>query len=168
MKVQCNGIVNGHFEEKYGCRGSQFGEAGYDNYSIPFEIIDPPQGAVSYAILLEDRDAVPVTRGFSWIHWVACNFTRTSIKENESASAKDFVQGLNSYISPQGGSKPSELCASYCGMAPPDRPHVYELHVYALDKKLDLANGFYMNEMFRKMDGHVLASCTIQGIYKNS
>ena len=167
MKVQSNGIKNGRFEEKYGCRGSQFSEAGFDNYSIPFDIIDPPKGTVSYAILLEDKDAVPITKGFSWVHWVACNFTRTSIKENESVSAKDFIQGLNSYTSPQGGSKAPELCASYCGMAPPDRPHVYELHVYALDTMLDLAKGFYMNEMFRKMDGHVLDSYTLQGIYDN-
>ena len=167
MKIVCNGIKNGRFEDKYGSRGSQSNEAGIQNFSIPFDIIDPPKGAVSYAILLEDKDAVPVTGGFSWIHWVACNFTRTSIKENESVSAKDFIQGLNSYTSMQGGKKDPKMCVGYCGMAPPDRPHVYELHVYALDTMLDLANGFYMNEMFRKMDGHILDSYTMLGIYDN-
>ena len=167
MKVISNGIKNGHFEEKYGFKGSQVNDAGIHNYSIPFEIIDPPKGTVSYAILLEDKDAVPVTGGFSWIHWAACNFTRTSIKENESASARDFVQGLNSYTSMQGGKKPPEACIGYCGMWPPNCPHVYELHVYALDTKLDISSGFYMNEMFRKMDGHVLDSYTVKGIYDN-
>ena len=51
-------------------------------------------------------------------------------------------------------------------MSPPDGPHIYELTIYALDCFLELSNGFYMNEMFRKMDGHVLESATIKGVYK--
>ena len=52
-------------------------------------------------------------------------------------------------------------------MAPPDAPHIYELRVYALDTVLDLKPGFYMNEMFRQMEGHVLEEVVIKGEYKN-
>ncbi len=50
---------------------------------------------------------------------------------------------------------------------PPDKPHIYELHVYALDKMLDLERGFLLNELYREMDGHILAQHTLKGIYEN-
>ena len=52
-------------------------------------------------------------------------------------------------------------------MTPPDKPHIYELHVYALDKLLDLKRGFLLNELYREMDGHILAEHTLKGIYEN-
>ena len=50
-------------------------------------------------------------------------------------------------------------------MAPPDAPHWYELTVYALDCLLPLENGFFMNHMFRRMDGHILAQDTVKALY---
>lgn len=52
-------------------------------------------------------------------------------------------------------------------MAPPDAPHVYEIHVYALDTMLDLKQGFNYNELYHQMDGHILDQATLKGIYKN-
>lgn len=40
------------------------------------------EGVVSFAIILEDKDAYPVTGGFVWIHWLAANITRYELKEN--------------------------------------------------------------------------------------
>lgn len=42
-----------------------------------------------------------------------------------------------------------------------DAPHLYDLHVFALD------TGFYLNELYKKMDGHILAQCTLQASYNN-
>lgn len=165
MKVESSGIVNGIIEDRFGARGTQFNVNGHGTYSLPYQVTGAPEGTQSFALFLEDKDAVPVTQGFAWTHWVACNISRDYLKENESISAGDFVQGLNSYISVQGGSQSRELSVGYCGMSPPDGPHVYELTVYALDCFLELSNGFYMNEMFRKMDGHVLDSAVIKGVY---
>lgn len=52
-------------------------------------------------------------------------------------------------------------------MAPPNEPHTYELHVYALDTMLDLKDGFWFHEMFRQMEGHVLDQVTTKGTYRN-
>ena len=52
-------------------------------------------------------------------------------------------------------------------MAPPNEPHTYELHVYALDTMLDLKDGFWFHEMFRQMEGHVLEQATLKGTYRN-
>ena len=49
----------------------------------------------------------------------------------------------------------------------PDKPHIYELHVYALDKMLDLARDFPLNELHREMDGHILDQFTLKGLCEN-
>lgn len=167
MTVTSTGIVNGKIQDQFGKRGTQFNEKGMPTYSLPFKIENAPAGTKSFAIMLEDKDAFPVSGGFSWIHWVAANITRTDIKENESQTAADFVQGLNSWTSMQGGNQSKELSRFYGGMAPPNAPHIYELHVYALDTMLDLQNGFNMNDMYRLMDGHILGQYTLKGSYDN-
>lgn len=165
MKVISSGIVDGVIQDKYGKRGTQTNPYGVITYSLPFEILDSPPGTHSYAIVLEDKDAVPVTKGFPWIHWTACNIQKTAVAENESQNNPAFVQGLNSWTSVQGGSLPSEECCCYGGMGAPDRPHIYELHVFALDTMLALPNGFWMNELYRAMEGHILECATLKGRY---
>ena len=165
MTVTSSGIVNGVIEDKYGKRGTEFNENGIPTYSLPLKIENAPEGTVSYALLLEDKDAFPVSGGFSWVHWTAANITKTELKENESQTATDFVQGVNSWLSLQGGSHPAESCSYYGGMAPPDSAHIYDIHVYALDKLLDLENGFHLNQLYRQMRGHILEETTIIGEY---
>ncbi len=92
---------------------------------------------------------------------------RKNLVENESQTADDFVQGRNSWTSIQGGEQSTELSCYYGGMTPPDKPHIYELHVYALDKMMDLEKGFLLNELYREMDGHILDQFTLKGIYEN-
>jgi Raf kinase inhibitor-like YbhB/YbcL family protein len=167
MIVTSTGITNGIIDDKYGKRGTQFNENGIVNYSLPIKIEDSPKNTVSYAIVLEDKDAYPVTKGFSWIHWLVANLTRTELLENESISAKDFVQGCNSWTSIQGGNQSVELSCYYSGMGSPNAPHIYEIHVYALDTMLDLKKGFLLNELYHKMDSHILDTFTLKGLYYN-
>lgn len=166
MKVSSTGITNGIIADKYGKRGP-VNASGMPIYSLPLKIENVPKGTVSFAIVLEDKDAFGPSGGFSWIHWTAANITRNELQENESQSAKDFVQGVNSWTSIQGGKQSAALSSFYGGMAPPDAPHVYEIHVFALDTALELENGFLMNELYKKMKGHILAQYTLEGIYNN-
>lgn len=167
MKVTSTGIINGKIDKKYGKHGEHFNQNGMPTYSLPFTIEEAPIETISYALVLEDKDAFPISGGFSWIHWTAANICRTTIEENESQTAKDFIQGVNSWISQQGGQQSKELSRFYGGMAPPDAPHLYELHVYALDTVLDIENGFLMNELYHKMEGHILETYTLKGYYDN-
>jgi len=167
MRVSSAGIdANGMIADKFGKRG-EVNAHGMPIFSLPLSITQAPKGTVSYAIMLEDKDAYPISGGFSWVHWTLANLTRTELAENESQTAKDFVQGVNSWISMQGGKQSPEDSSFYGGMAPPDSPHTYEIHVYALDTMLDLKKGFYMNELHKAMDGHILESVTLKGIYSN-
>lgn len=163
MKVISSAIVNGAFEDKYGKRGSQFSPNGMPTYSIPFEISDAPFGTKSFAVVLEDKDAITAS-GFVWIHWLIANLERTSVAENESQSAVDFVQGANSWASVLGNFSIEEASA-YGGMAPPNCLHRYELIVYALDCKLDLPKGFRFNDLHFAMQGHILDQAVVMGTY---
>ena len=69
MKVTSSAIKNGAFEDKYGKRGTQFSPNGMPTYSIPFEISDVPTDTKSFAVVLEDKDAITAS-GFVWIHWL--------------------------------------------------------------------------------------------------
>lgn len=169
MIVTSTGILNGVIADKYGKRGTQFTQNGMPNYSLPLKIENAPEGTKTFAIFLEDKDAIPVA-GFSWIHWVAANIKTNSIPENASLLQRnEFVQGRNSWSSPLLGNDALsvEESSMYGGMSPPNAEHRYEIHVYALSNELNLENGFYANELFEKMEGKVLDSITITGTYKN-
>lgn len=167
MLVTSTGIVNGTIDPKFGKHGTQFNENGMPTYSLPFLIEGAPLETQSYAFVLEDKDAYPVSGGFVWIHWLGANLTATEVAENASQVTRDFVQGSNSWTSMQGGNQSRALSSFYGGMAPPDAPHLYELHVFALDTTLELKDGFYLNELYHKMHGHILSQYTLTGTYDN-
>ena len=163
MYITSEGLdARGHWMDIYGKRGTQFGKDDMPTYSIPLAIHDAPIETKSYVIIFDDMDAVPVC-GFVWIHWLVANLTRTHLEENESSNAQDFLQGVNSRYSHDNMTR--EEASVYGGMAPPDKPHRYDLKVYALDTLLPLENGFFYNELRRAMEGHVLAEASLSGIY---
>lgn len=163
MKISSQAIVNGVFEDKYGKRGAQFSPNGMPTFSIPFEISNAPEGTQSFAVVLEDKDAITAS-GFVWIHWLISDLKRSTVAENESLTATDFTQGANSWASAL-GQLDIEEASSYGGMAPPNCRHRYELIVYALDTVLDLPRGFRFNDLHFAMQGHILDSASIMGTY---
>ena len=163
MFVTSSAIQNGAFEDKYGKRGTQFSPNGMPTYSIPFEIHDAPQGTKSFAVVLEDKDAITAS-GFVWIHWLIANLERTVIQENESQTATDYVQGANTWASKL-GQFDIEEASFYGGMAPPNCLHRYELIVYALDTKLNLKPGFRFNDLHFAIQGHILDQAVVMGTY---
>lgn len=165
MKVISSGISNGMIQDRYGKRGSQFDEFGRASCSLPFTIQDAPANTVSFAFLLEDKDAIPVC-GYSWIHWTGANLKTCVVPENASQTSADFVQGTTSWSGKISG-RDRMAVSSYGGMSPPDKPHRYELHVFALDCELPLTTGFYANELWWAMNGHILEYATLSGLYGN-
>lgn len=165
MNVTSTGLERGYFFDRFGKRGNQKNSFGKVDYSIPFSIAEAPKDTGSFAFWLEDKDAIPVC-GFSWIHWVGANLNRSTVAENESISNSHFIQGANSNVSPLAGAHSIEESSYYTSMSPPDTDHLYELHVFALDTMLDLGSGFFLNELYRKMQGHVLGTATLSGYYR--
>ena len=152
MRVTSTGIQDGHWEKKYGKYGRDFID-GIPALSIPFAIHNPPQGTKSFAAVLIDYDAEKVA-GHPWVHWLVANLGYDNVGAGESRSANAFIQGQNSWGQNY-----------YGGMTPPDAPHQYELHIYALDEDLPLAAGFTYPELKKAMEGHILGSYTLSLIH---
>lgn len=161
MRIISEVMNGGEIPIRFGKYGTEKNAYGIPCVSIPFSIADAPEGTVSYALILDDADAVPVC-GFTWIHWIAANIKKTVIPENDSADA-DYVQGINSWLQTYG----KDGSVGYGGMTPPDAPHSYTLKVFALDTELDLQEGFFLNELMHAMKGHILAEAEVEGIYRN-
>lgn len=154
MRVTSTGIKEGRWEKKYGKYGKDFID-NIPSLSIPFAIQNPPEGTKSYAVVLRDNDAVAVS-GKPWIHWLIANLGYENVAEGESRSENAFLQGRNSWG-----------FNYYGGMTPPDAPHKYDLHVYALNRELPLHSGFGILELEETMQGHILESYILSAVYDN-
>ena len=165
MQVHTSAIENGVFHDRFGKRGSDFSPNGMPSRSIPFSISDAPAGTQSYAVVLDDKDAVTAA-GFVWIDWLIADLTATSVPENDSIAAQGYTQGANSWASVLGELSIAEASA-YGGMVPPNYPHRYDLTVYALDTQLNLPQGFRYNDLHYAMQGHILATASVTGTYSN-
>lgn len=159
--VTSGAVVFGELAPEYGVRSLE-GAAEADaernpTRSPPLKLLNAPEGTKSYALLMEDPDAVPVV-GYVCDHWLAANITTAELAADASlAAAGSMVQGMN-YLGQVG----------YTGPAPPaGTAHVYVFTVWALDTKLDLDNGFSRSELEAAMEGHILASAEMTAEYKN-
>lgn len=156
---------NNYLSDKYSkYAADDLKRSGIPYVSFPIEFKDIPSETKSLALTFIDYDAVPVC-GFPWIHWTVANIPGVITELPENASEiKPFsiIQGQNSFASPLGGQKDPNVIHQYGGPTPPDRDHDYTLTVYALDKELNLSNGFYLNELLKEIEGHVLEEKSIR------
>jgi len=149
MELITSAIVDGKILDKYGKRGDL-------TLSMPFEFRNYPENTVSFALIIEDYDAIEVC-GYDYIHWLVCNISGDRLRENASILSKEyFIQGVNSNNE-----------NSYIGMAPPNKSQTYDITLYTLDIRLDLEEGFNYTELKNKMSGHILSEVNIKGIYDN-
>lgn len=148
MKITSTGIVDGVISDKYGKRGDM-------TLSLPLEFTDYPNNTKSFAVILEDFDAIPVC-GHCFIHWLVADLKKPYLEENASLLNHDFKEGKNHFNR-----------FNYGGMAPPDKDHYYDITVYALDAILDLQNNFTREELIEKMQNHILDQANIKGLYRS-
>lgn len=133
---------NGFIPQKFTCQGEDINPA--------LIIEDLPKAAQSLALIVDDPDASVGT----WVHWVVFDIPLiNSIKEN-SVPGK---QGRNDSGRDE-----------YGGPCPPSGTHRYFFKLYALDKKLDLAEGITKQELEKAMQGHILEQDKLIGLYKKS
>ncbi|KFF31613.1 YbhB/YbcL family Raf kinase inhibitor-like protein [Bifidobacterium bombi] len=132
---------------------------------------------------LTDPDSIPVC-GFEWIHWCVANMPVEALMFdfNDShalAIPPDFsrqlpsmipeaLQGRTSAASKYVGSTDPSVTMRYNGPTPPDKPHGYELSVWATASPLPgLAQGFWLNDLrhaivnYGESEGSVLESAGI-------
>ena len=141
LKVTSAAFKQGEFiPSKYTCDGKNI------NPELSIEKI--PAGTISLALIMDDPDA---PRG-TFDHWIMWNIP---VVNNIAEGSAPGVQGKN-------GKEENE----YTGPCPPEGIHHYHFRVYALDTKLDLPPGSDKQALLKAIDGHILATGEIVGLYK--
>jgi Raf kinase inhibitor-like YbhB/YbcL family protein len=117
-------------------------------------------GAKSYAIVMEDPDAKPVT---PVVHWLAWNIPATITSLPEGLQEQPRLTDPDGVL--QG--RTSHGSTGWFGPRPPvgDKPHHYHFQVYALDKVLDVPWGADRDQLLEAMQGHVVGKGELIGTF---
>lgn len=164
MEVFSKNIVNGYVGDEFGKNSKD--PKSYLNGQVVRSIHvgwkNLPKETKTLAIFCIDFDSIPVC-GFPFIHWSVANIDPSwnELKENASLELRDkLIQGQNStcsrFFSNDKKMKISPDTALFAGCGPPDKDHTYSLSVFALNKSLNLKNGFFANELLKQLVGNVI------------
>lgn len=120
--------------------------------SPELDIVGIPTSTQSLALVVDDPDAPLGT----WDHWVVFDIeSPTDTLKVPRDSTSIGVQGVNSWH-----------LTGFMGPCPPEgEEHEYIFTVYALDTTLDLPSGVDSGPVYSAMEGHVIASAVLTGIY---
>jgi len=133
---------NGKIPERYTCDG--------EGVNPSLEISGVDESAKSLVLIMDDPDAPSGV----WDHWVKFNIS-TSTTEIKEASEPEGIAGVGT-----SGNK------DYLPPCPPDREHRYFFKLFSLDTKLDLKEGSTKKEVEKAMEGHILQSAELIGLYE--
>lgn len=127
--------------------------------SPPLGVLDPPPKALSLALICDDPDAP----GGTFVHWVLYNLPPDTRSIPEGVPAFEILADLGR--ARQGTNHYRQL--GYGGPCPPPgAQHHYEFKLYALDVLLTLKGGPTKSDVERAMEGHVLATSRLVGVYQ--
>ncbi len=138
----------GNIPVKYTCDG--------EDISPPLSWGDPPEGTVSFVLIVEDPDAPMGV----FTHWVIYNIPASLRGLPEGVPAQGEVEGTGV----QGKNDFNRL--GYGGPCPPKGPaHRYVFKLYALDTSLNLKAGATKKQVLKEMEGHILGYGELTGKY---
>jgi len=129
--------------ERYTCDG--------EDVSPPLSWEGAPPDTVTYALIMDDPDAPAGT----WVHWVLFNLP---------ADRKQLPEDVSPEVGTGGNSSWDRT--GYGGPCPPSGQHRYVFKLYALDAELALEVGADKEALQAAMEGHVLASDQLTGVYE--
>ncbi len=145
MQLKSSAFADGgSIPSKYTCDGQDI--------SPPLQISGVPDGAESLALVMDDPDAPTGT----FDHWLVWNIPpdTTDIPED---TEPEGVQGRTDFGN-----------LGYGGPCPPSGTHTYRFKLYALDARLDLAEGARKADLESAMEGHILGQAGLNGKYSRS
>lgn len=148
MQIKTTAFDDGSLiPRRYTCEG--------DDLSPALTWTDPPAGAASFTLMVDDPDA---PRG-TWTHWTLFDLpaATSGLAEGWRAGAGG-TSGRNDFGR-----------TGYGGPCPPrgHGPHRYFFRLYALDVAgLHLPEGAARREIEQAMAGHVLAQAQLMGRYE--
>ena len=151
MKLFCPSFAhNQMMPSRFTCDGQDI--------SPPLNWENVPPETKSFALIMDDPDAPLGT----WVHWIIFNIpaSKNHLEEKikkESNLSGGVKQGRNSWKQ-----------IGYGGPCPPSGTHRYFFKFFALDKELDLEAGITKKNLLDAMQGHILDSQEMIGLYQRS
>lgn len=144
LKVSSNAFENnGLIPSKFTCDSV--------NVSPQIKWSAGPEGTKTYALICDDPDAPSRV----WVHWLIFNIPETTLEIPENAAALAGASfGTNDFRRTAWG-----------GPCPPSGTHHYHFKIYALDGVLPLSEGASKSDIVKAMEGHILASGELVGLY---
>jgi Raf kinase inhibitor-like YbhB/YbcL family protein len=133
----------GRVPPKFTCDG--------DDVNPELRFADVPGDTVSLVIMIDD----PKSPSGNWLHWSLWNIDPRLHAVEEDCVPKGAVEGETDF---------SEI--GYGGPCPSYGEHEYRFMVFALDVMLELPRGTQRHVLERAMEGHILASATMQAKYQ--
>ncbi|MEK7083686.1 MAG: YbhB/YbcL family Raf kinase inhibitor-like protein [Patescibacteria group bacterium] len=134
---------NASIPSTYTCDGNDM--------SPPLLFSDVPAEAKSLVLIADDPD---VPSGI-WVHWVVWNINPKTTEASEGMVPGAGIEGITSF-----GRR------GYGGPCPPSGTHRYVFKLYALDTLLDLPEKASKLDVEGAMDGHVIDSAELIGVYE--
>jgi Raf kinase inhibitor-like YbhB/YbcL family protein len=136
---------------RYACHG--------EDLSPPLAWSQPPTGTQSFALIMDDPDAVNVA-GFVWDHWLVFNLPANILSLPEGIPPDAELPDGSCY------GRNSFKRLGYGGPCPPSgHTHSYVFTLYALDTVLDLEAGASKDEILEAMNSHILGQAELIGSY---
>lgn len=131
-----------------------------DDLSPQLQWAGIPANTLSLALVMDDPDAPdPKAPVQTWVHWVLYNIPPQAHELIEGVAAAKLppgtLQGLNDWRR-----------TGYGGPCPPAGRHRYFFKLFALDIRLPLLNIPTKAALLNAMQGHVLASAELLGLYQ--
>jgi len=146
MIIESSAFKNGsEIPRKYGYKQG--------NINPPLTIKEVPDNSKSLALIMDDPDAMGAV-GKIWVHWLVWNIDPKVEEIKENSTPDNSVQGKTDF---------GEI--GYGGPAPPDKEHTYIFKLYALDEKLNIADGSSKSELEAAMKNHILQEAKLEGKY---
>ena len=136
------------------------GVVGGKNISLPLAWTDVPPETKSLALSIVDPH--PVANNL--VHWFVIDIPATVASLAEGASGTSMPQGSRELYNTYG-------TVGYGGPEPPkgSGPHPYEVTLYALSaEKLDLPGLSSLSAFRKALEGKIIASAKLTGIFERS
>lgn len=156
-KVIVMRLTSPHFEHKksipsrFTCQGEDISpELHWDQI---------PEGTKSFVLIVDDPDAPdPKAPKMIWVHWIIFNIPgdKRKLEVNEQISEKQL--GVNDFQ--------NKTQKKYGGPCPPTGEHRYFFKLYALDALLNLSSDAMKEDVVKAMEGHILATAELIGVYQ--
>ena len=125
--------------KKYTCDG--------ENVNPPLDFDDFPKEVKELALIVDDPDAPSKI----WVHWLVYNMPVIVHIDENSIPA---TEGINDFGN-----------THYGGPCPPEGTHRFRFRLYALDERLELKEGMTRQQLEKEMEGHILESAELVGVY---